>query len=89
MCYIYDMAAVTFDTLKFARRLKDAGVPPMQAEAEASALAEALGDVDIATKRDLKELELRITGELTLLKWMVGAAVGGIAAILLKLFFPS
>ena len=28
------MAAVTFDTLKFANRLKQAGVPDKQAEAE-------------------------------------------------------
>lgn len=36
------MAAVSFNTLKFANRLKEAGVPPGQAEAEAEILAEAL-----------------------------------------------
>ena len=30
------MAAIAFDTLKFARKLKEAGVPEQQAEAQAS-----------------------------------------------------
>ena len=71
------MATVTFDTLKFANRLKAAGVADKQAEAEAAALAEALGEADVATKRDLKELELKITAELTLIKWMLGILLGG------------
>jgi hypothetical protein len=35
------MAAIAFDTLKFARRLKEAGVPEAQAEAQAELMAEA------------------------------------------------
>lgn len=35
------MAAIAFDTLKFARKLKDAGVPENQAEAQAEIMAEA------------------------------------------------
>ena len=34
------MAAIAFDTLLFARRLKDAGVPEKQAEAQAEVMAE-------------------------------------------------
>jgi hypothetical protein len=34
------MATITFDTLKFANKLKSAGVPPEHAEAEAEALAD-------------------------------------------------
>ena len=60
-----------------------------QAEAEAAALAEALGEVDVATKRDLKELELKITGELTLIKWMLGILLGGVIALIMKAFFPA
>ena len=59
-------SAITFDTLKFANRLKDAGVPAAQAEAEATALSEVL-DVnlkELATKEDLRrnlaELETRV-----------------------------
>ena len=64
------MAAIAFDTLKYSKRLKDAGVPDKQAEAEVEALAEALevNLKDLPTKddltretgllrRDLKELE--------------------------------
>ncbi len=53
------MATIAFDTLKFAKRLKDAGIPEKQAEAEAEALAEVL-EVnlnELATKRDMKEME--------------------------------
>jgi len=50
------MATVTFNTLRFANRLKSAGVPPIQAEAEADALSEVfetnLGE--LATKEDLR-----------------------------------
>jgi acid phosphatase family membrane protein YuiD len=83
------MATVTFDTLKFANRLKAAGVADKQAEAEAAALAEALGEADVATKRDLKELELKITAELTLIKWMLGILLGGVIALIMKAFFPA
>ncbi len=41
------MAAVAFDTLKFARRLKEAGVPDKQAEAQAEVMAEAFDTVDV------------------------------------------
>ena len=49
------MAAITFDTLKFANTLKEAGVPSAQAEAEASALSEVLevNLKDLVTKEDL------------------------------------
>lgn len=49
---------ITFDTLKFANRLKAAGVAPAQAEAETEALAEVfeanLGD--LITRGDLRDL---------------------------------
>ncbi|TAN70191.1 MAG: hypothetical protein EPN17_06190 [Methylobacter sp.] len=47
------MAAITFDTLKYANRLKAAGVPDKQAEDEAAVLAEAAAlEVNL---KDLKE----------------------------------
>ena len=76
------MASIVFDTLKFADRLKEAGVPAAQAEAEARALAEALSASDIATKADLLELRMDI------IKWMVGLALaqlGLLIGILVKL----
>jgi hypothetical protein len=50
---------VAFDTLKYVKRLKAAGVPDPQAEAEAEALAEVLAVHlgELATKRDLKDQE--------------------------------
>jgi predicted RNase H-like nuclease (RuvC/YqgF family) len=50
------MSAIAFDTLKFAKRLKEAGFTEQQAEALAAAEAEFIED-NLATKRDLKELE--------------------------------
>ncbi|MDR2213344.1 MAG: CCDC90 family protein [Pseudomonadales bacterium] len=64
------MTTVTFDTLKFANQLKAAGVSTQQAEAQASALADAL-DVnlrELATKSDLRELERSTKSEFTLLR---------------------
>ena len=33
-------------------------------------------------------LDTRLTGELTLLKWMLGLLLGGMLALVLKAFFP-
>lgn len=55
------MTAITFDTLKFANTLKDAGVPSAQAEAEAKALSEVLevNLKDLVVKEDLRrEIEI-------------------------------
>ena len=46
------MAASIFDTQRYARRLKEAGVAPEQAEAMADALAEEFVP-NVATKADL------------------------------------
>lgn len=50
------MTAIAFDTLRFAKRLKEAGFTEQQAEALAIAEAELIAD-NLATKRDLKDLE--------------------------------
>lgn len=53
--YTGGMATLTFDTLKFANRLKSAGYSSEQAEAQAEALSELI-EVnlrDLATKDDL------------------------------------
>lgn len=46
------------NTLEYARRLRDAGLTPEQAEGHARALAAAMTD-SLATKADLRELEVR------------------------------
>jgi Tfp pilus assembly protein PilO len=60
------MAAITFDTLKYANRLKAAGAEPRIAEAEAEALAEVfeLNLNEVATREDLKHTEERLNERL-------------------------
>lgn len=53
------MATIAFDTLKYAKRLKDAGFTETQAEALASTEAELI-ESSLASKRDIKELETKI-----------------------------
>ncbi|MBF0444402.1 MAG: DUF1640 domain-containing protein [Magnetococcales bacterium] len=72
------MSSITFDTLAFAEELKAAGVSEEQAKAQSRALHKVLEAKDLATKQDLKELELEfkaefseVRGELKLIKWML------------------
>ncbi|MEI6559904.1 MAG: hypothetical protein WCO00_15985, partial [Rhodospirillaceae bacterium] len=52
------MAAVAFDTLKLARKLRDtAQMSAEQAEGVADALAEAMSGAELATKPDIRELD--------------------------------
>jgi len=51
--------AIMFDTLAYAKKLKSAGFTEEQAEVQAEALADLI-DEQLATKRDLKEMELRL-----------------------------
>jgi len=88
------VTTATFDTLKFVRRLESAGFPSDQAEAVANSFRDASGEAELATRRDLRELELKIEsrfeqmkGELTLIKWMLGIMLGGVMALVLKAFF--
>ena len=57
------MTTIAFDTLRFANRLKAAGVPDKQAEAEAEALAEVL-------EVNLKEFPLSKIFENSKSSWM-------------------
>ena len=55
------MTAVPFDTLKLAEQLQSGGFTTEQARAAVSALAEAASVAELATKRDLIDLEQRLT----------------------------
>ena len=105
------MPITAFDTLKYAKQLKQSGIPAEQAEAQATALAEALqsGFQELATKSELKvendqirqefkneaalirqamkAMEARLDGQLTLIKWMLGATFAGVIGVLIRLFF--
>lgn len=51
-----------FDTLQYAKRLRQAGIPEDQAEAQTNALAKALasGIQHLATKQDIQEVKHEI-----------------------------
>jgi hypothetical protein len=124
------MTTLTFDTHAAVKKLIASGMPDEQAEAQVEVLSEVLSANlgELATKQDLRELEMRLdarfealrgefdvrfealrgefdvrfsalTGELnarfealkgeqTLLKWMLGLLLGGVAALVLKAVFP-
>ncbi|TMB42263.1 MAG: DUF1640 domain-containing protein [Deltaproteobacteria bacterium] len=69
--------AVAFDTLAYARKLRQAGVPEEQAQVHAEALAAVVTET-LATKQDLRELEYRLTLRLGA---MLTVAVGAVAAL--------
>lgn len=70
------MTVVAFDTLKFAEKLEAGGLTHAQAKAAAEAFAEATSP-ELASKSDLRELELRMTVELG---GLIVAATGVILA---------
>ncbi|TAL46814.1 MAG: DUF1640 domain-containing protein [Methylovulum sp.] len=88
------MATITFDTLKFVRKLESAGFSIDQAEAVADAFRDASGEAELATKRDIERLEAkidarfeRLDGEMRLNRWMLGViVVTEVAPLLGKLF---
>ena len=55
------MTAVSFDTLAMARKLRDtAEMPQVQADGVVAAMAEAMSGAQLATKNDIRELELKM-----------------------------
>lgn len=81
------MATTAIDTLRYARKLKDAGVPSDQAEAMADAIGSELVD-QLATKADLGKVALRLEGSIRLLQRMLGFTLVFVVGIALKLFLP-
>jgi DnaJ-domain-containing protein 1 len=65
---------MTFDTLSYARRLRQAGVPEQQAEAMADATRELVVQ-DVATKADLAGLEQRLRADAAALEQRLTAAM--------------
>ncbi|MDI1231252.1 MAG: DUF1640 domain-containing protein [Methylobacter sp.] len=58
------MAAITFDTLKYANKLKAAGAESRIAEAEALAEVFKLNLKEVATREGLKQMEGRLNERL-------------------------
>src|SRR5687767_8370201 len=57
------MNAIAFDTLAYVKRLREAGVEALQAEAQAEALSLAISE-NLATSEELKALELNLRAEI-------------------------
>jgi hypothetical protein len=81
------MSAVAFDTLKYAKRLKEAGFTEQQAEALASAQVDLI-EANLATKadilglkRDIKELEAKLTRDIEALGYRLTIRLGGMIAL--------
>ena len=55
------MTIITFDTHKFIRTLKEAGVPESQAEAFSDAFKGAQGEAELATQHDITEVRRDIS----------------------------
>jgi hypothetical protein len=69
------------NTLKYARKLEEAGFSRQQAEANIQIIAEIVED-DVATKQDLKELEYRLVVRIsTIVGGMITFAIAVTAAI--------
>jgi len=81
-------AALAFDTLKYAKRLKTAGFTEQQAEVQAEAMKEQSDtmqdfiDERLATKDDIKRLELELKRiEERLTYKLGGMIVGGVVVL--------
>jgi len=78
------MATITFDTLKFVKKLEAAGVPPEQAEAFAEAFRDATGE-ELVTRDYLDSRLESIKSDI--IKWVAGLLIaqGAVIATLVKL----
>ena len=86
------MATLTFDTHAFVKELTQAGMPEEQAEVlarsqatlidEKLATKQDLKELELRLKRDIQEMELRLKHDLTLrLGSMIVVAIGVVAAL--------
>jgi len=93
------MTTVTFDTLAYSKRLREAGFTEAQAEAHTQAQKQVLSEVldtTLATKADIGRLETlvkddinRLEKQIAVLKWMMGVMLAGVVSLVLKAFFVS
>lgn len=74
-------STIPFDTHAYVKKLEAVGVPEAQAEVQAEAIAALVND-QLATKRDLLELELRLKHDLTLRLGAVAATAVVVVAAL-------
>jgi len=75
------MAAITFDTLKFVQTLEEAGVDRQQASALAAAVQGSHEAAELATKADLREMEVRMGAKMEALELRMTIKLGSLLAI--------
>ncbi len=80
-----EQAEAIVDGINSAR---EADIATLATKADLAALKADLAALAAAAKADLREVELRLSGEITLLKWMMGLVIAGILALILKAYFP-
>ena len=73
------MTSITFDTLGYFEKLKNAGFTEEQAKAQANALREVIEE-RLATKGDLVQMELRLTSEMQKLELRMTLKLGAMLA---------
>ena len=71
------MSTIVFDTHHYIKELVSAGMPEKQAEVIASQQAKLINEA-LATKRDLRELELRMTTKIGAMIIALGAFLAAI-----------
>ena len=83
--------AITFDTLAYAKKFIAAGFTQQQAEVQAETFAEII-DEQVATKQDLKEMEISLRRDMAemkadIIKWVAAMLIAqaAIVATLVKL----
>ena len=87
------MTTITFDTHKFVKDLRDAGVPEPQAEAFVRAQQEILSqalDTTLATKADIREVRsdlVLLDNKVDKLSWMMGILIALAVANFAKQYF--
>ena len=64
---------MAIDTLKVAKRLREAGFTEPQAEAVTAAVQEATEEAEFATKADIREAELRLEAKIEAIRSDIGA----------------
>jgi len=82
--YNTNMAEAIFDTHRYVKKLKEAGVPEGQAEIQAEALKELLESKLV--NREYLDLRLsEIRADIRILKWMLGVVISMVVGIILIL----
>lgn len=74
------MNAVPFDTLKLARGLEEAGMPPQMAAGTVAALAEAMGSAELATKADVGAVRVDVGADIAASESRVMAVIAAFKA---------